>query len=1010
MPKLSKKQLEEIKKNFEVAQQPIPQWVLADLAAFESEPTSDTPIYDTMKKHSAFPLTQEKCECIEGTVDDLLADVPNSTEPGLLLGRIQCGKTDTFENIIGLAFDRGIDIAVILTKGTNALLDQTVKRLQKDFEPFDEEGPEPGVPIIRIYDIHELKEEGITKSYTTNGQKIIIACMKQATNMDYLLKLFRHKCPFLLDKKVLVVDDEADFASRNYQTVKNQAVTDEHGRPMVQDVESKLAVISRKIDDFRELTKCYYLQVTATPYALFLQPDEEIYLKDGHVLSFKPRFTRLVPTHTKYIGGKQFFEESLDDDSMYHELFCAVTPKCISVLGSGHQRYLTAPISSENIFGLTYALVSYLMATAIRNLQEGDDYSTSALFHVDISKDDHEYQKKLIKRLLEDIEKYLKGNNDQRVATALEMAYDSFKSSNQKGVAQGKIDVKMPDFAAIKDFLSEMFAQEQIHVKVVNSDTDVKNMLDRKRGELKLHPVANIYIGGNILDRGITIKNMVCFFYGRDPKSFQTDTVLQHARFYGARDLKDMAVTRLHTTTAIHKILTRMHQLDEELRRWFEEGKDKEEHSVPCIGYDKHIKPCATSKIKVSRTVSLEPQQRILPVGHQAGTIDKIGDIDKEIQRKIQSLPGFKDQDANGIFEISREDAMEILDMIRSTYVYSSKFNNLDSKNDIKELQAALARCVDFSGGKIYALVRENRDMKRIRENGGYVDAPDDGRTDLRPARDKAETAPVLMFIHENGRKQKGMVEGSSKPVEVGWQGAPFYWPVLVTPSNLDKTLFALDIKEKGKAVTINLDDILKDIEPSEVFFGTFSGDMLGYFGDKGTLYEEGKWGTETRRIKKTTASRYLFMTNGEPDTIEEFEKDDRYRGIYSRNDGEFPFILKPWKYMLLRNGRKASSDIILLELTEPEHWDVEENPGYNSKGDLVDPFNPQEIPVDKLPVLAYVTDTNIDKDLTKTTFKDPHLTLWQIRYRIKRVVDFVPGIHVTEDWTFVDDEEEDGD
>lgn len=48
------------------------------------------------------------------TVDALLADVENATDPGLLLGKIQCGKTDTFENIIGLAFDRGIDITIVL--------------------------------------------------------------------------------------------------------------------------------------------------------------------------------------------------------------------------------------------------------------------------------------------------------------------------------------------------------------------------------------------------------------------------------------------------------------------------------------------------------------------------------------------------------------------------------------------------------------------------------------------------------------------------------------------------------------------------------------------------------------------------------------------------------------------------------------------------------------------------------------------------------------------------------
>ena len=46
----------------------------------------------------------------------MLEDGPQAAEPGLLLGKIQYGKTDTFEDITGLAFDRGIDIAIILTK------------------------------------------------------------------------------------------------------------------------------------------------------------------------------------------------------------------------------------------------------------------------------------------------------------------------------------------------------------------------------------------------------------------------------------------------------------------------------------------------------------------------------------------------------------------------------------------------------------------------------------------------------------------------------------------------------------------------------------------------------------------------------------------------------------------------------------------------------------------------------------------------------------------------------
>ena len=65
----------------------------------------------------------------------------------------------------------------------------------------------------------------------------------------------------------------------------------------------------------------------------------------------------------------------------------------------------------------------------------------------------------------------------------------------------------------------------------------------------------NIFIGGQILDRGITVPNLLGFCYGRSPKRMQQDTVLQHARMYGARPRPDLAVTRLYTTAKSLKSL-----------------------------------------------------------------------------------------------------------------------------------------------------------------------------------------------------------------------------------------------------------------------------------------------------------------------------------------------------------------------------------------------------------------------------------------------------------------------
>ena len=56
----------------------------------------------------------------------------------------------------------------------------------------------------------------------------------------------------------------------------------------------------------------------------------------------------------------------------------------------------------------------------------------------------------------------------------------------------------------------------------VNSDKDIEELLDDD-GQLKLRTPFNLFIGGQILDRGITINNLIAFYYGRNPQRFQQD-------------------------------------------------------------------------------------------------------------------------------------------------------------------------------------------------------------------------------------------------------------------------------------------------------------------------------------------------------------------------------------------------------------------------------------------------------------------------------------------------------
>ncbi len=934
-----------------------------------------------------------------------MSEAPDATDPGLLLGKIQCGKTDTFETIIGLAFDRGIDITIVLTKGTKALVNQTIKRMEHDYRFFKESDNLDGNPTILVEDIMNNRK-GFIKARIDRAKTVIVA-KKEATNLKHLINIFK-KDDWMLNKKVLIVDDEADFASRNYRNSRHSAATDEAGRPVAQKVEYKMARISQQIDELRQLPAyCRYLQVTATPYCLFLQPDGKIKVEGGQAMPFRPRFTKLVPVHNNYIGGQQYFVDSNCPDSMFHHLYHSVSQKCIDVLGKKNARYLTSGIASGNILGLTQALLSYFIATAIRRIQcrkEGGKYRSSAVFHVNIDKDNHEWQNELINKMLEQLEAYFTADSpeDMRLDAMIREIYGDMKISNQKARTIGKVNpdgsvkvisAKVPELSHIKSEIKRFFVEGDINLKVVNSDNDMESLLNRENGQLRLDSTINIFIGGSILDRGITIENMLCFFYGRDPKKFQQDTVLQHARFYGSRSLEDMAVTRLFTTGDIHQALSRMNELDEQLRDWFIKGLDQMDPHVTFVGYDKNIKPCAPSKIKPSKAMAITGQKIFVPKGMWTGSKKEISGTVGDIDTLITSTPGFDLRDDDGFFEMDAKRAIEILRKIQTTYRYDNEHDNKAQSSDMNELISALHYCSEKAGGKVMALYRTDRNLKRIRENGGWVETPADGRTDLAPSRAMAINKPVIMFFKENGKNEmeptgEFKADGTPKFKNVGWNNTPFFWPELLTQKNLKPVLFAADQKETEEIFPRDLSILTEGLNDKDILKLSYKDSLTAHFGEEGTTYESDSLDDgqcETRTIGKYTAARYLkkdengvflFADGVVPD-------ENNWAGINSYNNNKFPFVLKPYKYMLLYTGRFRPTTAMLLELFPQEKWRVFAHREANENGILCDFCDSDEKVID-------MTDTLTNPNRKEKDVKHNNVCQWVIQYPVKKVLKYV--------------------
>src|SRR5260370_10831152 len=100
------------------------------------------------------------------------------------------------------------------------------------------------------------------------------------------------------------------------------------------------------------------------------------------------------------------------------------------------------------------------------------------------------------------------------------------------------------------------FFSPGITVKLVNGETDEA---------VAVRSPYNLFVGGNKLGRGVTIKNLLVSYYGRNPRKPQADTVLQHARMYGYRR-KDIGLLRLFLPPELHIVFKAINKMESGLR------------------------------------------------------------------------------------------------------------------------------------------------------------------------------------------------------------------------------------------------------------------------------------------------------------------------------------------------------------------------------------------------------------------------------------------------------------
>lgn len=318
----------------------------------------------------------------------------------------------------------------------------------------------------------------------------------------------------------LLIDDEADQASLNTRASRD---------------DGQRSAINERILELRAFfEKNTYLQVTATPQSLFLQTP-------GH--DFRPKFTVLSHPGSEYVGGSDFFS---DGSRLIREFPLAD----LTTISPGPQPNPSLHLPKS----LLQALDTFMVAATYKRLG-APDQNCAFLCHVSTLKADHTHIVKLLRSYKTSLTAGLKA----RTPAVIKRMRDAFDD-----LADTHDGVKGCSFDEIIDAIE--FFSPGITVKLVNGETDE---------DVALHSPYNLFVGGNKLGRGVTIKNLLVSYYGRNPRRPQADTVLQHARMYGYRR-KDIGLLRLFLPPELHSVFKAINQMEQGLRDLIENNPAEE--------------------------------------------------------------------------------------------------------------------------------------------------------------------------------------------------------------------------------------------------------------------------------------------------------------------------------------------------------------------------------------------------------------------------------------------------
>ena len=430
----------------------------------------------------------------------------HGSDTGLVVGRVQSGKTLSFTAVMALARDNGFQLVIVIAGTSTQLTDQSEKRIRKDLRvgsdgrrawaPYTNPKSSSAAGIDGLLDV--WRDEAIPREQC---QTVLITVMKQHTHLRNLAQMFGSID--LSGTSALIIDDEADQASLNTQAQQNSSLRRAR----------QSSTYRRLMDLRRSLPSHSYLQYTATPQAPLL-----ISIID----SLSARWVEVLEPGNGYTGGVTFFgPPTIPGDGsqapqrpVQHERIVRVIPA--AEIPTNQNVISSAPAT------LQHALRLFMVGVAAA-LIRGESLSgnRSMLVHPSVRTADHQTYWTWINDLVGEWRAVFRrrNSNSDELAETFRQAYDELAET---------VGEDIPSFDAIKGRFRQAF-----------SDAATVEVNRRQGGPVLIdwgQRYSWILVGGLAMDRGFTVEGLTVTYMPRGMGGGNADSMQQRARFFGYKN------------------------------------------------------------------------------------------------------------------------------------------------------------------------------------------------------------------------------------------------------------------------------------------------------------------------------------------------------------------------------------------------------------------------------------------------------------------------------------------